>query len=31
MSFSRLWPDLERTMRAIDLQEQLSPNAIIPR
>ncbi|XP_065838612.1 non-lysosomal glucosylceramidase-like isoform X2 [Oscarella lobularis] len=29
-TLSRLWPDLERTMRAIDLQEQLSPNAIIP-
>ncbi|XP_065838479.1 non-lysosomal glucosylceramidase-like isoform X2 [Oscarella lobularis] len=29
-TLSRLWPDLERTMRAVDLQAQLSPNAILP-
>eukprot|EP00118_Oscarella_pearsei_P025243 m.307818 g.307818 ORF g.307818 m.307818 type:complete len:1014 (+) comp42860_c0_seq1:626-3667(+) len=29
-ALSRLWPNLERTMRSVDLQEQISPNAIIP-
>lgn len=26
-----MYPDLERTMRSVDLQQQISPNAIIPR
>ncbi|XP_062522420.1 non-lysosomal glucosylceramidase-like [Corticium candelabrum] len=30
MALSRLYPDLERTMRGVDLQEQISPNSIIP-
>lgn len=30
MSLSRLFPDLELTMRTTDLQEQIAPNAIIP-
>ena len=27
----RCFPDLERTMRMVDLKEQIAPNAIIPR
>ena len=27
----RCFPDLERTMRVVDLKEQIAPNAIIPR
>jgi uncharacterized protein (DUF608 family) len=30
MALSRLYPDLERTMRETDLQQQISPNSIIP-
>lgn len=30
MALSRVWPDLEQTMRANDLQLQLSPGGIIP-
>jgi hypothetical protein len=30
MSLARLFPDLERTMRAVDLTQQIAPNAIIP-
>ncbi|XP_065909541.1 non-lysosomal glucosylceramidase-like [Dysidea avara] len=30
MCLSRMFPDLERTMRNVDLQQQISPNAIIP-
>ena len=26
----RCFPDLERTMRVVDLKEQIAPNAIIP-
>ena len=29
--FIRCFPDLERTMRVVDLKEQIAPNAIIPR